>query len=100
MLLARWDASTERESLAEAVAALRTALSLTPRPASQTRAPRQGTKQEAVLALLRRPEGATIAQVVEATGWGPAHRARLLRRPEDERAHRRGAGARSPERTG
>ena len=34
-----------------------------------TRSPRQGTKQEAVLALLRRPEGATIASVVEATGW-------------------------------
>jgi hypothetical protein len=31
--------------------------------------PREGTKQQAVLTLLRRPEGATIAQVIEATGW-------------------------------
>lgn len=35
------------------------------------RKPRAGTKQEAVLALLRRAEGATIAQIIEATGWAP-----------------------------
>ncbi|WP_137128522.1 DUF3489 domain-containing protein [Roseomonas sp. HF4] len=33
------------------------------------RKPRDGTRQEAVLALLRRPEGATVALVAEATGW-------------------------------
>jgi hypothetical protein len=33
------------------------------------RKPREGTKQEQVLALLRREEGATIAQICEATGW-------------------------------
>src|SRR5262249_48780223 len=33
------------------------------------RKPREGTKQEAVLKLLHREEGATIAQVMEATGW-------------------------------
>ena len=33
------------------------------------RQPRTGTKQETVLALLRRDEGATIAQVMDATGW-------------------------------
>jgi hypothetical protein len=33
------------------------------------RQPREGTKQEAVLALLRRDEGATIAQIINATGW-------------------------------
>jgi hypothetical protein len=33
------------------------------------RKPREGTKQEAVLTLLRRDEGATIAQVMETTGW-------------------------------
>ena len=32
--------------------------------------PREGTKLMAVLAMLRRPEGATVAQVGEATGWG------------------------------
>jgi protein gp37 len=35
------------------------------------RKPREGTKQEAVLAMLRRPEGATVAQIAEATGWAP-----------------------------
>jgi len=33
------------------------------------RKPRTGTKQEAVLAMLRRPEGATVAQIAEATDW-------------------------------
>ncbi|MBR0683402.1 DUF3489 domain-containing protein [Roseomonas eburnea] len=34
-----------------------------------SRKPREGTKQEAVLAMLRREEGATIAQICGATGW-------------------------------
>ncbi len=68
-LLARWDATTERAALADAVAALRAALGSKPRQTGPARAPRQGTKQEAVLTLLRRPEGATIAHVMEATGW-------------------------------
>ena len=33
------------------------------------RAPRAGSKQEEVLAMLRRPEGATVAQIAEAMGW-------------------------------
>jgi hypothetical protein len=33
------------------------------------RAPREGTKQETVLAMLRCPEGATVAQVAQVTGW-------------------------------
>jgi hypothetical protein len=33
-----------------------------------SRKPREGTKQEAVLTLLRRDEGATIAQIIDATG--------------------------------
>ncbi|WP_338665634.1 DUF3489 domain-containing protein [Pararoseomonas sp. SCSIO 73927] len=40
-----------------------------PRDPSAPNRPRKGTKQQAVLTLLRREEGATIAQVMEATGW-------------------------------
>ena len=36
---------------------------------SPSRKPRTGTKQEQVLTLLRRPEGATVAQIAEATAW-------------------------------
>lgn len=32
---------------------------------------REGTKQAQLIAMLRRPEDATIAQVIEATGWQP-----------------------------
>ena len=50
--------------------ALRTALQgRLHRAGRPTGQPRQGTKQETVLTLLRRPEGATIAQIMEATGW-------------------------------
>lgn len=40
-----------------------------PRAAGTQRKPREGTKQEAVLALLCRTEGATVAQIAEATNW-------------------------------
>jgi hypothetical protein len=39
------------------------------------RKPREGTKQEEVLAMLRRAKGATVAQIAEATGR-QAHTAR------------------------
>lgn len=71
-VLSAWDAS---QPMNEPLAQLRSALAgrrcPSPREAAATRRPRQGTKQVAVLELLRRPEGATVAQVVEATGWAP-----------------------------
>lgn len=38
---------------------------------------RTGTKQAQIIALLQRPEGASISEIVEATGWLP-HSARGL----------------------
>ena len=38
---------------------------------------RAGTKQARIIALLQRPEGASISEIVEATGWLP-HSARGL----------------------
>lgn len=43
----------------------------TPKPATT----RAGTKQAQIIALLQRPEGASIAEIVEATAW-QAHTAR------------------------
>ena len=54
------------------MAALRSLLAdRTPRAAGRgvLRKPREGNKQEAVLNLLRREEGATVAQIAEETGW-------------------------------
>jgi hypothetical protein len=78
-ILAAWDNEPNREgdmigALAAPMDALREALARKPgrpmrEPGSPPR-PREGTKLMAVLALLRRPEGATVAQVGEATGWG------------------------------
>jgi hypothetical protein len=42
----------------------------TPEPKPAAAAPRQ-SKQAAVIALLRRPEGVTVAEIVGATGWQP-----------------------------
>ena len=71
-LVAAWDGATDRDyrlaAMAEAVEALRSHLAArTPAP----RAPRQGTKQASVLALLGRPDGTTITQIMDATGWAP-----------------------------
>src|SRR5262249_31797390 len=40
-----------------------------PRDPPAPRAPREGTKQEAVLAMLRAEGGTTVAAIGEATGW-------------------------------
>ncbi|KGB82168.1 hypothetical protein JT55_09165 [Rhodovulum sp. NI22] len=37
--------------------------------APKTRAPREGTKQATLIAMLRAPGGATIAEIMTATGW-------------------------------
>ncbi|WBQ09906.1 DUF3489 domain-containing protein [Hyphomonadaceae bacterium ML37] len=37
--------------------------------APKPRTPRVGTKQEMLIAMLRAPEGATIEEIVAATGW-------------------------------
>ena len=71
-VLSAWDdEANQRADLANAMAALRGLLTK-PAPADCTtgaRKPREGTKQQQVLALLRRAEGATVAQVADATGW-------------------------------
>lgn len=73
-LLAAWE-NPDRGGLDDAIAALREALSSRARrpgrDASSLRPPRTGTKQAAVLGLLRRHEGATIAQIIDATSWQP-----------------------------
>jgi hypothetical protein len=77
-VLAAWDDEANRESdmiaaLDAPMEALRTLLAGKPARAPHepgaTRKPREGTKQEQVLTMLRRPEGATVVQIAEATGW-------------------------------
>jgi hypothetical protein len=74
-VLAAWDRGDWNDpghGLAVALDRLRAALAgptRARREPSAPRTPREGTKQEAVLALLGRPEGATIAQIIEATQW-------------------------------
>ncbi|MEI7608087.1 MAG: DUF3489 domain-containing protein [Rhodospirillaceae bacterium] len=62
------------------LAALRAAAALKlPEPAPQTaarRQPRTGTKQEAILALLRRPQGTTLAEIAETAGNWQFHTVR------------------------
>jgi hypothetical protein len=77
-VLAAWDDEANRETdiigaLDAPMEALRALLAgkptRAPRASGTPRKPREGTKQETVLAMLHREEGATIAQIAEATGW-------------------------------
>jgi hypothetical protein len=81
-ILAAWDDQAARfgthhgdliGALDAPIAALRILLAgkpaRAPRDTNAPRKPREGTKQEQVLAMLRRPEGATVAQIADATGW-------------------------------
>ena len=43
--------------------------SAAPEPAPKTRTPREGTKQATLIAMLRAPNGATIEEIMAATGW-------------------------------
>jgi hypothetical protein len=71
-ILSAWeDEVSQRADLPDAIALLRGLLTK-PAPADRTvspRSPRDGTKQQQVLAMLRRPEGASVAQLADATGW-------------------------------
>jgi hypothetical protein len=40
-----------------------------PKPASLERKTREGTKQALVIEMLRRPQGASIGEIVDATSW-------------------------------
>jgi hypothetical protein len=76
-LLAAWEekppTNADKDPITRAMDMLRNALSRRGTRATgaprKPRKPREGTKQEVVLAMLRRPEGATVAQIAEATGW-------------------------------
>ena len=73
-VLAAWDhRPTRRDEFEAAVAQLRVVMAAqpgrTPRDPNTPRKPREGTKQQTVLALLRRQEGATVAQIVATTAW-------------------------------
>ena len=71
-VLTAWaDDAAVRQDLPDAIEALRAALAKPARAPGTPRWPRQGTKREQVLGLLRRLEGATVGQVAEATGWAP-----------------------------
>ena len=77
-VLTAWDHEANREgdmisAMDAPMEALRTLLASkparVPREPGAPRKRREGTKQELVLAMLRRPEGATVAQIADATGW-------------------------------
>jgi Protein of unknown function (DUF3489) len=74
LLDGRLDAEAWREQLTEPpIPPAVGATDADPETAAEPRRPRsrEGTKEALLIGMLRRPEGATIAQVIEATGWQP-----------------------------
>jgi hypothetical protein len=63
--------ATTRGEVADEAPAATTEASGQPAPTSapRERKTREGTKQALVIEMLRRPEGATIAEIAEASGW-------------------------------
>ena len=75
-VLASWDdPDGNRPALPGAIEGLRAVLAAkgrrSPALPGAPRLPRPETKRATVLTLLRRPEGASVAQVTDATGWAP-----------------------------
>jgi hypothetical protein len=73
-LLAAWDACPAQDAadnaISRAVEQMRASLASKAARAPQgSRKQREGTKQERILNMLRRPEGATVEQVSDATDW-------------------------------
>ena len=64
---AAWRAQLPKPNTPPVAAPTSTGIDSTPE-ARQPRM-REGTKEALLIAMLRRPGGATIAQVIEATGW-------------------------------
>jgi len=76
LLDGRLDAAAWRTQLIEPPTAPVVELAATDADADGTAEPRrphsrEGTKEALLIAMLRRPEGATIAQVIETAGWQP-----------------------------
>ncbi len=74
-MLAAWDAIPNTSAtdcrLTRAVEAVRAALAKPARAERAPREPRGETKQDAVIAMLKRKEGVTNAEIQEATTWAP-----------------------------
>jgi hypothetical protein len=71
-VLTAWDDEAhQRDDLAEAMVVLRGLLTRRISASGTTgpRKPREDTKQQQVLGMLGRREGATVAQIAQATGW-------------------------------
>jgi hypothetical protein len=96
-LLDAWDGLPEpkvAEMLTGPIAALRAHLARAPARGNGggPRRPREWTKQQQVLALLGRTEGASGPAIIEATGWAPHTVRGLPCRPEEEGQRNRSSG--------